>query len=144
MCHAHDLAARQIFESPLKEQYAYVQWWSFTGTDREDSTRLSEHPKNVAGVGLQDLANQANQTEECNSRWPIILYMWKRALKMEFVGHEIWGLKIPAHDYHSDDDVSELSNSDSDILATVEKADFGEFLDDNSWTLAGSEGDLDT
>ena len=41
---------------------------------------------NVAGVGLQDLANQANQTEECNSRSPIILYMWKRALTMEFFG----------------------------------------------------------
>ena len=40
--------------------------------------------------------------------------------------------KIPAHDYHSDDDVSALNNSDSDILATVEKADFVEFLDDDS------------
>ena len=40
--------------------------------------------------------------------------------------------KIPAHDYHSDDDVSALNNSDFDILATVEKADFVEILDDNS------------
>ena len=47
-------------------------------------------------------------------------------------GQEILGLKIPAHDYHSDDDVSALNNSDSDILATVEKADFVEFLDDDS------------
>ena len=42
---------------------------------------------NVAGMGLQDLANQVNQTEErSNSRSPIILYMWKRALTMEFFG----------------------------------------------------------
>ena len=44
---------------------------------------------------------------------------------MEFFGQEILWLKIPAHDFHSDDeDVSALKNSDSDILATVEKADF--------------------
>ena len=70
--------------------------------------------------------------------------MWKRALTMEFVGQEILVLKIPAHDYYSDDDVLAHSNSDSDILATVEKADFVEFLDDDSSTLAGSEDDLDT
>ena len=70
--------------------------------------------------------------------------MWKRALTMEFVGQEISVLKIPAHDYYSDDDVLAHSNSDSDILATVEKADFVEFLDDDSSTLAGSEDDLDT
>ena len=58
--------------------------------------------------------------------------MWKRALTMEFVGQEILVLKIPAHDYYSDDDVLAHSNSDSDILATVEKADFVEFLDDDS------------
>ena len=53
---------------------------------QENVTCLS----NVAGVGLQDLANQANQTEECNSsRSPILLYMWKRALTMEFFGQEI-------------------------------------------------------
>ena len=87
---------------------------------------------NVAGVGLQDLTNQANQTEECNSRSPIILYIWKRALTMEFFGLEILGLKIPAHDNDSDDDVLALNHSDSDILTSVEKADFVEFLDDNS------------
>ena len=76
----------------------------------------------------------ANQTEECNSRSPIIFYhKWKRALTMEFFGQEILGRKIPAHNYHSDDDVSALNNSDSDILATVlDKADFVEFLDDDS------------
>ena len=63
---------------------------------------------------------------------------------MEFFGPEILGLKIPAHDCHSNDDVSALNNSDSDILATVEKADFVEFLDDDSYMLAGSDGDLDT
>ena len=63
---------------------------------------------------------------------------------MIFFGQEIWGLKNPAHDYHSNDDVSALSVSDSDILETVEKADFVEFLDNDSSTLAGSEGDFDT
>ena len=64
---------------------------------------------------------------------------------MEFVGQEILALKIPAHDYYSDDDVLAHSSSDSDILATEEKAaDFVEFLDNNSSTLAGAEGDLDT
>ena len=51
---------------------------------------------------------------------------------MEFFGSEILGLKITAHDYNSDDDVSAHNNSDSDILATVEKADFVAFLDDDS------------
>ena len=37
---------------------------------QENVTCLS----NVAGVGLQNLASQANQTEECNSHSPIILY----------------------------------------------------------------------
>ena len=46
---------------------------------------------------------------------------------MEFFGQEILGLKILAHDYHSDDDVLALNNSDSDILATIEKADFVDF-----------------
>jgi hypothetical protein len=58
--------------------------------------------------------------------------MWKRALTMEFDGQEILGIKIPAHDYHSNDDVLALNNSDSHIFATEEKADFNEFLDDNS------------
>ena len=54
--------------------------------------------------------------------------------------------KILHHkDYHSNDDVSALSGPDSDISETVEKADFVEFLDnDSSTTLAGSEADLDT
>ena len=86
----------------------------------------------MAGVVLQDLANQANQAEECNSHSPIIiLYMWKQALTMEFSGQEILGIKFPAHDYHSNDDFLALNYSDSDILATLEKADFVEFLDNN-------------
>ena len=51
---------------------------------------------------------------------------------MGFFGQEILGLIIPAHDYHSDDDLSTLNNSDSNILATVEKADFVDFLDNDS------------
>ena len=51
---------------------------------------------------------------------------------MEFFVQEILGLKIPAHDYHSDDDVLAQNNSDSDILATVKKADFVEFMENDS------------
>jgi hypothetical protein len=40
------------------------------------------------------------------------------------------GLNIFAQDYHSDDDVLAISDSDSDILVSVEKADIVEFLDD--------------
>ena len=63
---------------------------------------------------------------------------------MEFLVQEILRLNIASQDSDSDDDVSALIGSDSDILETVEKADFVEFLDDNSSTLAGSEADLDT
>ena len=64
---------------------------------------------------------------------------------MEFLVQEILRLNIASQDYDSDDDISALSGSDSDILETVEKADFVEFLDDDdSSTLAGSEADLDT
>jgi hypothetical protein len=40
---------------------------------------------------------------------------------------EILQLNIASQDSESDDDVSALSDSDSDILETVEKADFVEF-----------------
>ena len=64
---------------------------------------------------------------------------------MEFLVLEILRLNIASQDYHSNDDVSALSGPDSDISETVEKADFVEFLDnDSSTTLAGSEADLDT
>ena len=63
---------------------------------------------------------------------------------MEFLVQEILRLNIASQDSDSDDDVSALSGSDSDILETVEKADFVEFLDHNSSTLAGPEADLDT
>ena len=63
---------------------------------------------------------------------------------MEFLVLEIWQLNIASQGSDSDDDVSVLSGSVSDILEMVEKADFVEFLDDDSSTLAGSEGDLDT
>ena len=62
---------------------------------------------------------------------------------MEIFVQQILWLKIWAQDYHSIDDVSDNSDSDSDILETVEKADFVEFLDNDSSTLAGSEADLD-
>ena len=64
---------------------------------------------------------------------------------MKIFVQEILRLNILAQDYyHSDDDVSTISNSDSDILETVEKADFVEILEDNSSTLAGFEEELIT
>ena len=63
---------------------------------------------------------------------------------MEFLVLEIWQLNIASQGSDSDDDVSVLSGSVSDILEMVEKADFVEFLDDDSSTLAGSEADLAT
>ena len=63
---------------------------------------------------------------------------------MELFVYEILRLQILAQDYHSDDDVSAISDSDSDILVTVEKADIIEFLDNDSSTLAGFEEELST
>ena len=63
---------------------------------------------------------------------------------MEFLVQEILRPNIASQDSDTDDDVSALIGSDSDILEMIEKADFAEFLDDNSSTLAGSEDDLDT
>ena len=61
---------------------------------------------------------------------------------MELLVLEILQLNIASQGYHSNDDFSALSGSVSDILETVEKADFVEFLDNDISTLAGSEGDF--
>ena len=53
-------------------------------------------------------------------------------------------MNIASQNSDSDDDVSALSDSDSDIFETGEKADFVNLLDSNSSTLAESEGNLDT
>ena len=105
----------------------------------EADTLLANTPQkdtfasSVASIGLQWCpADHANQMEVSNSHWTIILYTWKRAVTIEFVGQDILGLKIPAHDYYSDDDILAHSNSDPNILATVEKANFVEFLDNDS------------
>jgi hypothetical protein len=63
---------------------------------------------------------------------------------MDFLVQEIVGRKIELQDSYSDDDILAIIYSDSDILETVEKADFAEFLDDDSSTLAGFEGELST
>ena len=64
---------------------------------------------------------------------------------MEVLVQEILRINVASQaDSDSDDDVSALSGSDSDVLETIEKADFVEFSDDDSSTLAGSEADLDT
>ena len=63
---------------------------------------------------------------------------------MEFFVQAIVGRKIESQDSYSNDDVLAISDSDSDILVTVEKADIVEFLDDDSSTLAGFEEELST
>ena len=68
----------------------------------------------------------------------------KRALTMEFFVQAIVRRKIESQDSYSDDDVSAISDSDSDVWVTVEKADIVEFLDDDSSTLAGFEEELST
>ena len=92
----------------------------------------------MAGVGLQFLS-QSNGVEYfaiANHTYIIL-----RALTMEFLVLEILRLNTASQDYHSNDDVLALSDSDSDDSETVEKADFVEFLDNDSSTLAGSEAD---
>ena len=59
---------------------------------------------------------------------------------VEFVVHEILWPKIKSQDSYLDDEVLSLSDSDSNILAMVEKADFVDFSDDDCSTLDGSEG----
>ena len=66
------------------------------------------------------------------------------ALTMELFVQQILRLKFLAQDYHSDDDVSAINDSDSVVLETVEKADFVGFFDDDSSTSTGSEGDFNT
>ena len=56
---------------------------------------------------------------------------------MEIFVQEILRINVLAQDYHSDDDVLAIIDSDSDILETNEKADFVEVLDDDSSMLAG-------
>ena len=85
-----------------------------------------------------------NQTESSISPYPIRTYIRLRALTISFSVLESLRLNIASRNYHSNDDVSVLSGSNSDISETVEKADFVEFLDNDNSTLAGSEADLDT
>ena len=49
------------------------------------------------------------------------------ACTTEIFVQEILRLNISAQNYHSDDDVSMISDYDSDILETVEKADLSNF-----------------
>ena len=63
---------------------------------------------------------------------------------MEFFVQAIVGRKIESLGSYSDDDVSAISDSDSDVLLTIEKGDIVEFLDDDSSTLAGFEEELST
>jgi len=58
---------------------------------------------------------------------------------------DISRLKIESQDSYLDDDVlALLSDSDSDILETVEKTNFVDFLNDGSSMLAGFDKELST
>jgi hypothetical protein len=56
---------------------------------------------------------------------------------MELFVQKIIGRKIESQDFNSDDDVSAIIDSDSDILETVEKANIVEFSNNDSSTLEG-------
>ena len=62
---------------------------------------------------------------------------------MELFVQQILRIKIWEQDYHSNDDFSVISDSDSDSLEAAEKADFVEFLDDSS-SMSASERDFNT
>ena len=61
---------------------------------------------------------------------------------MELLVQKIVGRKIETQDFSSDDEVSAIIDSDSDILETIEKANIVEFLNDNSSALAGFKEEL--
>ena len=63
---------------------------------------------------------------------------------MKLFVQKILGRKIESQDFSSDDDVLAIidSDSDSDILETIEKANIVEFLNDDSSTLAGFKEEL--
>ena len=64
---------------------------------------------------------------------------------MEYIYTDVLiGRKIESQDSYSDDYVLVISDSDSNILVTVEKAKFVEFLNNDSSTLAGFEEELST
>ena len=71
------------------------------------------------------------------------IYSEKGTYSRNFV-QEIVGRKIESQDSYSDDDVSAISDSDPDILETVEKANIVEFSNEDSSTLAGFEEELST
>ena len=56
---------------------------------------------------------------------------------MELFVQKIVGRKIESQDFNSDDDISAIIDSDSDILETVEKANIVEFSNNDSSTLEG-------
>ncbi len=63
---------------------------------------------------------------------------------MNFFVEVILGRKIESQDSYINDDILAISDSDSDVLVTVEKADIVEFLNNDSSTLAGFEEELKT
>ena len=99
----------------------------------------------VAGVGLQDLANwlgQSNIGKQLNLTNQNI-YSEADTYNGTFLQKIVWR-KMESQHYHSDDDVSVIIDSDSDILETIEKANIVEFFNDDSSTLAGFKEELST
>ena len=113
-------------------------------------TETANTPKNVtyafsgvAKAGLNDRANRANQMEVSKSCCPIILYVEAGIYNGIFCTGDLQ-VNILTQDYHSDDDISAISDPDSDISETVDKADFVEIWEEDSSMLAGFEKELST
>ena len=66
----------------------------------------------------------------------------QHALTLEFFEQAILRLKFLAQDCFSDCDISAVSDSNSDILESIEKADFVEFWDNDCSMLTGFEEKL--
>ena len=96
---------------------------------------------NVAGVGLQFL------TQSHGGKYFAIanqyIFNTVRTYHGIFLVLEILRINIASQDSDSDDDVSALSGSDSDILDS-RKGRFCRILDDDISMLTGSEGEKDT
>ena len=91
------------------------------------------------------MQNRANKMSVSKWTLPIKIFILKRALTMDFFVQAITWRKVESQDSsYSDDDVLTISDSDSDILVTIEKADIVEFLENDSSTLAGFQEEIST
>ena len=95
----------------------------------------------VAGMGLRNLANRAILTDVSitNQNMNNAAGPYNGTFCTADFKPKHFSTRLP-----SNDEVLANSDSDSDFLETVKKADFVEFLDNSSSTSSGSEGDFNT